>query len=183
MTEASMNERRRRLPRQATDGPGQYTLDGGTFAACEVLDISILGAGLELFEPPADELMGRQITVEVETPAGASITLRMTGQIRNVAAGPKGGTRVGTQFADLSETEKAILDVLAHASRLVTVGTTPLSPRVRARWPSGLSADDLPHDLRGMFRYQPRAAISRRSAAHVFHGVSISTTVGQVLTG
>jgi hypothetical protein len=28
--------------------------------------------------------------VEVETPAGASITLQMTGQIRNVAAGPKG---------------------------------------------------------------------------------------------
>jgi hypothetical protein len=109
-----MSERRRRLPRQEADWPGKYTLDGGTWGACEVLDISILGTGLEIFEPPEGELIGRQITVEVETPAGASITLRMTGEIRNVAAGPKGGTRVGSQFADLSETEKAILQVLEH---------------------------------------------------------------------
>jgi hypothetical protein len=109
-----VHERRRRLPRQGADWPGRYTLDGETWGACEVLDISILGAGVELFEPPDGELMGRQITVEVETPAGASITLRMTGQIRNIAPGPKGGTRVGTEFANLSETERAILDVLEH---------------------------------------------------------------------
>src|SRR5271156_5117234 len=114
MTDRPMDERRRRLPRQEADWPGQYTLDGGTWGSCEVLDISILGAGLEIFGPPQGELMGRQITVEVETPAGASITLRMTGELGNIAAGPRGGTGVGTQFADLSETEKAILDVLEH---------------------------------------------------------------------
>jgi len=114
MTDRPLHERRRRLPRQEADWPGRYTLDGETWGICEVLDISILGTGIEIVAPPAGELIGRQITVEVETPAGASITLRMTGEIRNVAIGPKGGTRVGTQFADLSETEQAILHVLEH---------------------------------------------------------------------
>jgi|SRR5580693_3776413 hypothetical protein len=114
MSDSPLQERRRRLPRQDADWPGKYTLDGGTWRACQVLDISILGTGLELFEPPEGDLIGREITVEVETPAGASITLRMTGEIRNVAVGPDGGRRVGTQFAELSETETAILQVLEH---------------------------------------------------------------------
>ena len=114
MSDRPVDERRRRLPRQEADWPGRYTLDGGTWRACQILDISILGTGLEIFEPAEPELIGRVITVEVETPAGASITLRMTGEIRNLAAGPKGGTRLGTQFADLSETERAILQVLEH---------------------------------------------------------------------
>jgi hypothetical protein len=58
----------------------------------EVLDISILGAGLEIFEPAEDELIGREITVEVETPAGASITLRIRGETRNIAHPPMSTT-------------------------------------------------------------------------------------------
>jgi hypothetical protein len=91
-----MSERQRRLPRQEADWPGTCTFEAGTWGLCEILDISILGAGLEVFEPPPGELVGREITVEVETPAGASITLRMTGQIRNVAVGPKGGPAWGS---------------------------------------------------------------------------------------
>jgi|ERR1700728_1672355 hypothetical protein len=109
----SMNERQRRLPRQEADWPGTYQVDTSAWNACQILDISILGAGLEIFEPARDDLVGRQITVEVQTPAGASITLRMVGAIRYVAATPK-GARVGIEFGDLSETERAILNVLEH---------------------------------------------------------------------
>jgi hypothetical protein len=108
-----MNERQRRLPRQEADWPGTYQVDASAWNGCQILDISILGAGLEIYEAARDDLVGREITVEVQTPAGASITLRMVGAIRHVAATPK-GARVGIEFGDLSETERAILNVLEH---------------------------------------------------------------------
>ncbi len=89
------------------------------WGACEILDISILGAGLELFEGAGHvlealryELIGHKVLVEVHTPAGASITLQMVGEIRYTTEGKQGGIRVGIQFNDLSETEQAILNVL-----------------------------------------------------------------------
>jgi hypothetical protein len=110
---------RRRLPRQKTDWLATYTIEGvpgRLWGACEVLDISILGAGIWLSEAPRpeDDLIGRPILVEVQAPAGASITLQMLGEIRYTEAGPRGGTRVGVEFLHLSDTEKAILDVLEH---------------------------------------------------------------------
>jgi hypothetical protein len=116
-----LDARRRRLPRQQADWHGTYTVERdpiGTWGACEILDISILGIGVELFEGPdlsvgsADELIGCRILVQVQTPAGASVTLQMGGEIRYVAKGSRGGTRVGVSFIDLSETEQAILNVL-----------------------------------------------------------------------
>ena len=79
---------------------------------------TLLGAGLELFEDsrqlPSTEgdLIAHRILVEVQTPAGASITLQMVGEIRYSTEGKQSGTRVGIQFNDLSETEQAILNVL-----------------------------------------------------------------------
>jgi hypothetical protein len=112
--------KRRRLPRQEAHWLGKYTIEGGTsgvWGACEILDISILGTGLELFDNPqlpadAVDLVGCQILVEVQTPAGASITLQMIGEIRYSTEGKRGGIRVGIQFNQLSETEQAILNVL-----------------------------------------------------------------------
>jgi hypothetical protein len=85
---------------------------GGSWGSCEIVDISILGAGLELFGPVPLELIGREVLVEVQTGAGASITLQMIGVIRYSRAGIRGGMRVGIEFGDLSQTEQAILNVL-----------------------------------------------------------------------
>jgi hypothetical protein len=109
-----MNERQRRLPRQEADWPGLYEFEAGPSGTCQVLDITILGAGLELFDASHEDFVGRRIAVEVQTPAGASITLRMMGEVRNVSMTTTGGTRVGIEFGDLSETERAILHVLEH---------------------------------------------------------------------
>jgi hypothetical protein len=114
-------EMRRRLPRQDANWQGKYTVEGGTpgvWGACEILDISILGTGLELFEDPQrllptiSDLIGRPILVEVQTPAGASISFQMMGEIRYTTPGNRGGVRVGLEFSQLSETEQAILNVL-----------------------------------------------------------------------
>jgi hypothetical protein len=87
---------------------------GGAWGACEVVDISVLGAGLELFKVGPLPLVGCQILVEVHTPAGASINVQMLGEIRYSIEGVHGGTRVGIEFANLSETEQRILQVLEH---------------------------------------------------------------------
>jgi PilZ domain len=109
--------RRRRLPRQDADWPGTYVIEGDlhkAWGACVIVDISILGAGLELFGDVLPDQIGRQIVVEVQTPAGAAITLQMVGEIRYSAAGTRGGTRVGVEFGHVSDTERAILNVLEH---------------------------------------------------------------------
>jgi hypothetical protein len=111
---------RRRLPRQDANWQGKYTVEGapGVWGACEILDISILGTGLELFEdsqhllPSIGDLVGRPVLVEVQTPAGASITLQMMGEIRYTTPGKRGGVRVGLEFSLLSETEQAIVNML-----------------------------------------------------------------------
>jgi len=81
-----------------------------------VLDISILGAGLELTGDIVEMAgtLGHAILVEIQTPAGASITLQIMGEIRYLAPGSQGGVRVGIEFGGLSETEKAILNVLEN---------------------------------------------------------------------
>ena len=78
-----------------------------------VRDISVLGAGLELFGVTGGaEIVGSSLLVEVHTPAGASITLQIMGRIRYLTQGRTGGLRVGIAFEGLSPSEAAILDVL-----------------------------------------------------------------------
>jgi hypothetical protein len=122
VTKTETTQKRRRLPRQEAHWQGKYTIEGGPsglWGACEIVDISILGTGLEIFEDSQHvlrsiegDLIGRRILVEVQTPAGASITLQMVGEIRYSTEGSRGGTRIGLQFNDLSDTERAILNVL-----------------------------------------------------------------------
>lgn len=109
--------RRTRLPRQEADWPGTYVIEGDlhrAWGACVIVDISILGAGLELFGDVLSDQIGRQIVVEVQTPAGAAITFQMVGEIRYSAAGSRGGTRGGIEFGHMSDTERAILNLLEH---------------------------------------------------------------------
>jgi hypothetical protein len=109
-----MASERRRLPRQEARWPGRYmTEKPRRWGPCIILDISTLGVSLEVLGDIVGRIrVGGRILVEVHTPAGASITLRVVGEIRNTTAGKEGGTRVGIAFSDLSETEQAILNVL-----------------------------------------------------------------------
>lgn len=88
-----------------------------------VLDISILGAGLEIydpdqpivgvqFDPAGDTLVGHKITVDAHTAGGGSLSIRFTGMIRNVRPGPLGSIRAGVEFLGLSDTERTMLDAL-----------------------------------------------------------------------
>jgi hypothetical protein len=116
-------ERRRRVPRQLAGWTGKYCVEGDEPEAwyeCHVLDISVIGVGLEMFGPVPDPgaLLGRRVVVEANTPTGASLSVRARGEVRNVGAGTGGGTRVGMEFVDLTETERSILDALAMMGTL-----------------------------------------------------------------
>ncbi len=77
-----------------------------------VIDISILGLGLELFGPATEDMIGNRLVVHVGAPAGESVSLRLVGQVKNVNPGVLGGTRAGLEFTDLSETEQEILKAM-----------------------------------------------------------------------
>jgi hypothetical protein len=83
-----------------------------------VVDISPLGVGLSLDGPIPAELLGKRIEVEVHVPGEASVNIRLTGEIKHAAHHARGGARLGMEFAELSDEERSILDVL----ELVHVG-------------------------------------------------------------
>src|ERR1700722_105287 len=90
---AAMTEpRRRAVPRQPADWFGFYRFDDADnepTRCCRVLDISPLGAGLELFATAPDENLGGLITVTVE----------LHGNTRNVVLDADTHTaRVGIEF-------------------------------------------------------------------------------------
>lgn len=109
-------EFRRRAPRVSTTGwLGTYILEDDTRAGwgdCRVHDISFIGVGLELFGAVPEDLTGRRIVVQVTVPVGASVSLRLVGEAKNRTQTPQGGIRAGMEFVDLSETERAIIDVI-----------------------------------------------------------------------
>jgi len=108
-------ELRRRAPRIKTDWLGLCRLDDAPDSVvrdCRVIDISLLGVGVEVFSDGDDRLVGRVLVVEVEPPIGSSVRLRLSGQVMNQGRTPAGLTRVGLQFVGLSETERAVLEVI-----------------------------------------------------------------------
>ena len=112
-----VDERRRRLPREVAGWSGRFEFEGQpahSSKECRILDISLIGVGLEVFGTLPDDFIGRELSVEVKTPAGSSITLRLNGVVRNLGPGPSEGTRVGVEFTGLSETERSIVDVMSH---------------------------------------------------------------------
>ncbi len=110
-----MELRRRRVPRQVAGWFGKCIVEddpGASWSECRVIDISIIGAGLEVFGFVYSDLVGRRLTVEVQAPTGASVSVRFTGEIKNAGVVPNGGVRLGLEFLGLSESERSILDML-----------------------------------------------------------------------
>lgn len=106
-------QRRRRVPRQSVTWAGKCQINDevGGWTECEVVDISVIGVGVEVPSEGDTGRIGQTITVEVQTPAGAAVSIRLVGEIRNVVPVTE-RIRIGIEFVDLSETERSILDAL-----------------------------------------------------------------------
>ena len=91
---------RRAVPRQPADWFGFYRFDDADdepTRCCRVLDISPLGAGLELFATGPNEHLGGLLTVSVE----------LRGHARNVVRDEAThSARVGVEFSVLSDEAK-----------------------------------------------------------------------------
>ena len=98
---------RRAVPRQPADWFGFYRFDDADdepTRCCRVLDISPMGAGLELFATAPSENLNGLITVTVE----------LRGRTRNVVIDKESHTaRVGVEFSILKEAAKNYLRELS----------------------------------------------------------------------
>jgi hypothetical protein len=81
---------------------------------CRVLDLSVVGAGLEIYEPASDDLVGCEVSVQLQTASVLTGTLKnssLVGVIRDVSSESERATRLGVQFVgDLSWSERALLE-------------------------------------------------------------------------
>src|SRR5580704_7773205 len=105
MHERPDSEFRRRVPRIATTSwSGRYIVEDdpqSEWTECRVLDISVLGVGLELFPIDSDhdpgQLVGHRLVIQVQAPVGESISVRLMGSVTHVGSGPEGGVRTGLE--------------------------------------------------------------------------------------
>lgn len=79
---------------------------------CRIVDISMLGAGIEVFHFPPNDVIGRRLDVDVEPPSSVSFSIHFVGEIKNLRGGTRGRVRVGLEFVDLSDDERSIVDML-----------------------------------------------------------------------
>lgn len=116
-------DRRRRVPRQIAGWMGKYVVEGDepeVWNDCKVADVSVIGLGIELLGvvPDADNLRGRNIIVESTTPAGASLSVRAKGEVKNIGPETKRGICVGIEFVEMTDLERSILDALVAMDAL-----------------------------------------------------------------
>lgn len=107
--------KRRRAPRVSAGWPGKCRAEGdavNAWSECRLIDISILGVGIEIVGAVPTDLVGRRLVVEANAPVGASVALRLIGEVRHMSSEAHGGIVVGLEFIDLSETEQKILRVM-----------------------------------------------------------------------
>jgi hypothetical protein len=97
---------RRAVPRQPADWFGFFRFDDAesdAWRCCRVVDISPLGAGLELFGVVNEDHMDGPITISIE----------LRGTPRNVTIDADAhSARVGVQFAEPSEAAKRYMKTL-----------------------------------------------------------------------
>ena len=111
-------ETRRRVARQSGwRGRGFCLVDGEApegWRACEVIDISELGLGIELHYFWPSELLSRHISVKLPA-AGPSVSVVLEGEIRNAQNLPGSTVRLGIEFVGVSAEELSVIGVLALA--------------------------------------------------------------------
>jgi len=104
---------RRRTPRQPADWVASYAVDGRPRAGwcdCRVVDLSLGGAGLELFGPVPRSGAGVRVKV-----AATSLGVPLPGWLRTIGPTSGTGTRVGIEWDDLTQPEHEVLMLLlAH---------------------------------------------------------------------
>lgn len=106
---------RRRVPRTSAGWLGSYRFEDGPGLGegrCRVLDISVMGAGVEVFDGAPQQPVGHRLAVDVQAWAGGSVSIGLIGVVRNARTGHAGGLRLGMEFVGLSETERSVLDAL-----------------------------------------------------------------------
>jgi PilZ domain-containing protein len=109
-------DNRRRAERQSAVWMGSCLVEdepADEWRDCGVFDFSALGAGMDLRHPESTDLVGRRLSVRL--PVGASMFIILTGEVRNAKGGPGGIVRLGVEFMGLSDTERAIVDLLERA--------------------------------------------------------------------
>jgi hypothetical protein len=103
---------RRLLPRQFTDWHGRYMIEDDPeerWRPCRVVDVSTLGAGLELFDTTEEEMAGKSIVLSVD----------LRGEVRHaVATRTDDGIKVGIQFEDLTDDETSYVKSLVKLQAL-----------------------------------------------------------------
>jgi hypothetical protein len=102
----AMDAERRRQRRRSVDWAGTYWFNddpGADMGACRVIDVSELGAGVELYGAIPLDLVGRRLAIRVPGPAGGSMGFHISGIVRGVAPGRSGAIRLGIEFGGLSD--------------------------------------------------------------------------------
>ena len=101
----------------AAGWPGRWRVaddESSNWYSCQIVEISIVGVGIELDDLLTDDLIGRRLVVETTAPSGAAVSLRLEGEVRHASRLQPGSTRVGLEFIGLSETERHILDAMGQ---------------------------------------------------------------------
>jgi len=96
---------RRFLPRQFVDWSGTYLVEGDAerrWRDCRVIDVSTAGIGLDLLDAPPEAAEGHRIFVG----------LHLQAEIRDLRPANDDHLRVGAQFVNLTDAERAYLDSL-----------------------------------------------------------------------
>ncbi len=109
---------RRRVPRHAAGWSGSCRIDGEPVDqhwVCRVVDIADLGLAIQLQHPEGVHLVGRRISVESPT-AGASVSIRLEGDVRYAIPAGDDTVRLGIEFVGLTELEQTVVKALGILS-------------------------------------------------------------------
>ena len=101
-----IHQLRRSVPRQFADWNGTYLVATDPemrFRDCRVVDISSAGAGIELVDAP-----------QVSEGSRLFVAVHLQAEVRHVGEPKDDRVRVGTQFVDLTQAERAYLDSLTE---------------------------------------------------------------------
>ncbi|HEX4244024.1 MAG TPA: PilZ domain-containing protein [Acidimicrobiales bacterium] len=103
----------RRVERQRAGWNGACHIEGRSPAwrYCQIIDISMLGVGIQFQDRWPTDLVGRRVSVEVP-PIGHLVGVRLEGEIRNAIGHPDGAVRIGIEFDELSATQRSVVDLL-----------------------------------------------------------------------